>query len=524
MLIVEMQTTPYARPRKSKALKYDFASLLATELDQGGTRAKGAQTHMQQVYGDNLDELVTGVYTEVGATVDEMLAVLTAGIFDSPKLSCMPLQARRDGANACMPESRETTKCRSLLNKTPANQLDKRKRLTKQLRDSIGRDDTNRQQLIIEQLVESTKRGDKRRISLLLGQLKEKKRRAAVQPSVDEQGNRFHSQQDKTDFWGRYLQEKYEEVTAEEHSRVDIIEQLDPIATPENPDGRDPCIDLPTFKEIDDAINRLKDGTAAGVDRLGAEVFKNSPRARHYMALLVRRIFLLEIVPRDLPIGRVCMVHKPGKDKNDPRNYRPITVTSVVYRVVMSVVHRRTLKSIERYVRDSQYGSRPGRRCAGALSAISTVVREVMSAQGMPYNSPPGSTTVLDDTRASCHTFMLAVDYRGAFDSVSQRALLASLMDAGVDHKTLSIIADVYSKARVFAQTKDLAGNPHESTMVNVNRGVVQGDPFSATAFINLVEWMMREFDKLMHNPQVDTTGAAAAAVTHTSEDIGLTL
>jgi len=93
-----------------------------------------------------------------------------------------------------------------------------------------------------------------------------------------------------------------------------------------------------------------------------------------------------------------------------------------------------------------------------ALIELSTVVREVMSEQGMAYNRDTTTpATALDTARANCHTYMIALDYRGAFDKVSQKALLKSLMDAGVDHKTLHIIAELGCACQGLAHVECLA-------------------------------------------------------------------
>jgi len=130
------------------------------------------------------------------------------------------------------------------------------------------------------------------------------------------------------------------------------------------------------------------------------------------------------------------MVHKPGRSHNEPSNFRPICLMSQVYKILMSIVHTRTMGTIEQYIRDSQYGSRPGRRCAGPLSIISTVAREIMSEKGLPSQMTAQGTAAtplsqIDEYRNRARKFMITVDFKGAFDSVSQKRLIQSLYEAG---------------------------------------------------------------------------------------------
>ena len=53
------------------------------------------------------------------------------------------------------------------------------------------------------------------------------------------------------------------------------------------------------------------------------------------------------IIPEELRLSRVSLIYKDRGDKGDIANYRPITVTSVVYRVVMQVIKNRLQTWVE---------------------------------------------------------------------------------------------------------------------------------------------------------------------------------
>ena len=64
-------------------------------------------------------------------------------------------------------------------------------------------------------------------------------------------------------------------------------------------------------------------------------------------------------------------------DASLPENYRPISLLPTGYKVLAALIHQRLLAGgVDDKIRESQYGFRPKRNCADAL----TLVRRIIDA------------------------------------------------------------------------------------------------------------------------------------------------
>ena len=77
-------------------------------------------------------------------------------------------------------------------------------------------------------------------------------------------------------------------------------------------------------------------------DGLSAEHFRNAPD--EFIPTLVdviNQIFLEKEVPKIVKEGIITPVHKTGKDKHLPENYRGITVTNVISSIIEGIIKDR---------------------------------------------------------------------------------------------------------------------------------------------------------------------------------------
>jgi len=106
-------------------------------------------------------------------------------------------------------------------------------------------------------------------------------------------------------------------------------------------------------------------------------------------------------------------VHKKGS-KHCPKNYRPISLTSIVVKIMERMVHRKIMNFLSEYnkLHSSQHGFRSGHLCQTQL--LETVHQWANTL----------------DRRSSSH--MLFLNFSKAFDSVPHRRLLLKLDCIGV--------------------------------------------------------------------------------------------
>ena len=62
---------------------------------------------------------------------------------------------------------------------------------------------------------------------------------------------------------------------------------------------------------------------------------------------LYNEIWRVDSIPGEwFTTGRTILFHKNNKDKNDPANYRPITMLNTSYKLLYSVIDRRIIASM----------------------------------------------------------------------------------------------------------------------------------------------------------------------------------
>lgn len=103
-------------------------------------------------------------------------------------------------------------------------------------------------------------------------------------------------------------------------------------------------------EEIVGHMARMKAGTSAGVDGLKKAHLKTKG-AVPMLAVLFNLLLLKGYFPKHFKENRTTLIPKPGKDVSDPRNWRPITIGSLLGRLFSNMIDirlRRFIKQTER--------------------------------------------------------------------------------------------------------------------------------------------------------------------------------
>jgi len=130
------------------------------------------------------------------------------------------------------------------------------------------------------------------------------------------------------------------------------------------------------------------------------------------LSIIFERSWRTGEVPEDWRIANVTLVFKKGK-KEDPGNYRPVSLTSVPGKVLEQLVLDAISKQLEEknVMRSSQHGFTKGKLCSTNLVAFCD-----------------GITSWVDGGRA---VDVIYLDFSKAFDTVSHDILIAKLIKCG---------------------------------------------------------------------------------------------
>lgn len=180
----------------------------------------------------------------------------------------------------------------------------------------------------------------------------------------------------------------------------------------------------PSMAEVTSAIKAMKNGKAAGVDNITAEVLKVDVRliANELHPLLIK-IWERESYPDDLVQGIIVKLGKKG-DLTDCNNWRGINIMCVVMKILMWIILNRMVKTVDSKLRPEQAGFREGRSCIDQINTLRIIIE-----QSVELRSP---------------LYLLFVDYEKAFDSVNRECIWAELRNIGVPDKIISLIRKSY--------------------------------------------------------------------------------
>jgi hypothetical protein len=134
-------------------------------------------------------------------------------------------------------------------------------------------------------------------------------------------------------------------------------------------------------------------------------------------------------IPSDWRDAHIVPVFKKG-EKHLPSNYRPISLTSIVCKVLEHIIHSNIMSHFDQYniLTDKQHGFRRKRSCETQLVTTIQKIAQNLTSKGQ--------------------VDVILLDFAKAFDKVPHRRLLHKLKFYGVDGTTLAWISSFLSSRK----------------------------------------------------------------------------
>ena len=169
-----------------------------------------------------------------------------------------------------------------------------------------------------------------------------------------------------------------------------------------------------TVKDVTSEMEKLDVRKSQGPDGVSNWVLKECNEQLATRVYTVIESSLTEgVVPLDWKAADIVPIHKSGK-KDDPQNYRPVSLTSVVAKICEKIIKQVWTRHLEEYevITERQFGFRAGRSClTNLLCFYSRVIDVVQERDGWAD--------------------AIYLDLRKAFDKVPHQRLLWKLKTFG---------------------------------------------------------------------------------------------
>ncbi|CAI7916027.1 unnamed protein product [Closterium sp. NIES-54] len=223
-----------------------------------------------------------------------------------------------------------------------------------------------------------------------------------------------------------------------------------------------------TEQEVKQAFKALANNKSPGKDGLPKELFKRNWDILGGEFLRMAHNFSdTASIPASIKEAVTILLHKKGdKDKLD--NYRPITLLNFTYKVLARVVANRMRSLLHRVISEEQYGFIPGRRISDAIGVVADVIEAAKKGDEDWY--------------------LLLVDFRKAFDSVSRSFIFTVLREMGFPERFVGWVEGLHRETKTRLLVNGWLGEA-----VDVKSGVRQGCPLAPYLFLCAVEPLAQE-------------------------------
>ena len=213
-------------------------------------------------------------------------------------------------------------------------------------------------------------------------------------------------------------------------------------------------------RELIKSIAQATD-SATGPDEIHYQFLKHLPDVSlDLLLLLLNDLWQSQDFPDGWREATVIPIPKPGKDRTDPNNYRPIALTSCLCKIMERMINHRLTWFLQdnHIITKYQCGFQKGKSTTDHLVRLETYIR-----QGFVKNQ---------------HTVGVFFDLEKAYDTTWKGGIMKDLHEMGLKGR-LPLFIDNFLKGRKFKVRLD---NTH-SSLNPQEEGVPQGSILSPTLF-----------------------------------------
>ena len=167
---------------------------------------------------------------------------------------------------------------------------------------------------------------------------------------------------------------------------------------------------------------------------------------------IINWILITKKMPEALPEGLIVFLPKKGKDKTIIKNLRPLTLLNTLYKITSGILAERIKSVLQSIISEDQYGFMAGKQAADLVELTREIIEDAKN------------------NRKNLSIF--AIDFSGAFDNVSYKAIIDALYRRGFGKEFTTRIAMLLTgnKSKIMV-------NGRYKGSINIEKSCRQGDP-----------------------------------------------
>ena len=220
--------------------------------------------------------------------------------------------------------------------------------------------------------------------------------------------------------------------------------------------------DALTLGELESAMKKLKKGKSPGPDKVHNEMIQNlGDKGKSIILTLYNRTWTEGKLPKAWKLATVIPVLKKGKKANEPKSYRPISLTSNIGKLCERILNSRLYWWLEssKLLSHFQAGFRAKSRTEDQLFRL--------------------TQRIIDGFKRGQHTTAVFIDLQQAYDRIWRKGLLLKMQNMGIKGHMYSWVKSFLTDRLIQTQMNDTL-----SSKAVLEEGLPQGSALSCTLFL----------------------------------------